>query len=55
MNYPKNYEWLGTLGVLPRCIQEALKLETERYFLYGEGRKYISEKVKEKLDKEEWR
>jgi uncharacterized protein (TIGR02594 family) len=26
MNPPKNYEWLGTLGVLPRCIQEALKL-----------------------------
>lgn len=38
-----------------KYIQEALKLETERYFLYGEGRKYISEKVKEKLDKEEWR
>jgi len=38
-----------------KYIQEALKLETERYFLFGEGRKYISEKVKKKLDKEEWR
>jgi uncharacterized protein (TIGR02594 family) len=26
MNFPSNYEWLGSLGVLPRCIQEALKL-----------------------------
>lgn len=26
MKLPPNYEWLGTLGTLPRCIQEALKL-----------------------------
>jgi len=26
MQFPTNYEWLGTLGVLPRCIQEALNL-----------------------------
>jgi len=26
MNLPANYEWLGTLGTLPRCIQEGLKL-----------------------------
>ncbi len=24
MKYPKNYEWLGTLGVLPKMLQEAL-------------------------------
>ncbi len=26
MNYPHGYEWLGTVGVLPRMIQEALPL-----------------------------
>lgn len=26
MTYPKGYEWLGTVGVLPRVIQEALAL-----------------------------
>lgn len=38
-----------------RYIKEALEIETQRYFMFGEGRKSISEKVKEKLDKEEWR
>lgn len=38
-----------------KYIKEALDFETQRYFLFGEGRKAISEKVKEKLDKEEWR
>lgn len=26
MKLPANYEWLGNLGVLPRCIQEGLAL-----------------------------
>jgi len=26
MGFPKGYEWLGTVGVLPRTIQEGLKL-----------------------------
>jgi len=26
MKYPTNYEWLGTVGTLPRCIQEGLAL-----------------------------
>ncbi len=26
MKLPPNYEWLGALGTLPRCIQEGLKL-----------------------------
>jgi len=38
-----------------KYTQEALKLETERYFLFGVGRKFIADSVKEKLDKEEWR
>jgi uncharacterized protein (TIGR02594 family) len=25
-NYPKGYEWLGTVGTLPKTIQEGLKL-----------------------------
>jgi len=38
-----------------KYTKEALEIETQRYFMFGEGRKFISEKVKEKLDKEEWR
>lgn len=38
-----------------KYIKEALEIEAKTYFLFGEGRKSISEKVKEKLDKEEWR
>ena len=26
MTYPKGYNWLGTVGALPRTIQEALAL-----------------------------
>lgn len=35
-------------------IADALREETKSYFFYGEGRKHISAKVKEKLDSE-WR
>lgn len=38
-----------------KYMKEALETEIQRYFMFGEGRKFISEKVKEKLDKEEWR
>lgn len=38
-----------------KYISEALEIETRNYFLLGEGRKFIIDKVKEKLDKEEWR
>jgi len=31
------------------CIQEVLTEETKSYFLYGDGRKLVMEKVKQKL------
>lgn len=38
-----------------KYVKEALETETKRYFMFGEGRKFIADKVKEKLDKEEWK
>lgn len=35
-----------------RFIKEALETETKNYFTYGEGRKFIANKVKEKLNEE---
>lgn len=35
-----------------KFIKEALETETKNYFTYGEGRKFIANKVKEKLNEE---
>lgn len=35
-----------------RYIKEAVQDETKHYFLYGEGRKHIAAKVKERMDAE---
>ena len=35
-----------------RYIREAVQDETKHYFLYGEGRKYIAEEVKKRLENE---
>ena len=35
-----------------RYIKEAVQEETKHYFLYGDGRKHIAAKVKERMDSE---
>ena len=37
-----------------KYIKEALEQEVKSYFMYGDGRKIIESKVKERLDEKNW-